>query len=105
MICTIVFKHPGFEKDGLPPVDSYFEVDEMVFGLILSAISKKAKADAKWPAPVNLHESYGLMLEEVDEFKQQVFLQQPDRSLTQVHSELSDIINVCLRTANVDIRK
>jgi hypothetical protein len=82
-----------------------FKLDNAAARVLIKALEIKEEAENKWPKPNSLHEAYGLLKEEMNEFETEVFLKQSKRSIDNVQSELADIIVVSLRAAGVDIRK
>lgn len=86
-------------------MDNTLMKDPAAYSVLRLALIKLIKAKQNWPDYVNLHESYGLLREEVKEYETQVFLKQTKRDGEEVKGELADIILVCLRSSGVDILK
>jgi hypothetical protein len=57
------------------------------------------KACRKHPPLHSLHEAYGVILEEVDEFKEQVWKQNAARDSQEIVMELVQIAAMAMRTA------
>ena len=57
------------------------------------------EAKEKYPTYNSAHEGYGLLLEEVDELKEEVFLKQDQRSIARMKKEAIQIAAVALRIA------
>jgi hypothetical protein len=58
-----------------------------------------ARARAKW-APMNsAHEAYAVILEELDEFKAEVWKKRPERDRKRMGAELVQTAAMCMRAA------
>ena len=57
------------------------------------------RARNKYPRINSLHEGYAVILEELDEFKHEVWKKQPERSDPQMYWELVQLAAMCQRVA------
>jgi len=66
----------------------------------LDEVIEEAEAAVKKHGQYNsLHEAFGVMLEEVEEFWDEVKLKRSKRSKKRIRAELKQIAAVCLKTA------
>ena len=65
---------------------------------VQAVIRESERAEAKHPKFPTLHHSYAVLLEEVDEFKAEVWKQSDARDNAAMRKELIQIAAMCLRT-------
>jgi hypothetical protein len=76
------------------------KADKLLADAARDAFTEAATATRNWPPMNSAHEAFAILLEEVEELKEHVFMNQRNRVLSNMRSEAIQVAAVALRFAS-----